>query len=753
MKWSWAPIVRVAMMFMAWLQRNAIGLVAFLGTLIVRGRRSVVNLCTIFIRKGRGFRMNLEKGLVTIIATAIAIGILAVAMALLWHGLAVFCLVYWLVLILLIASYLIAGRGEIIIRPGPAQSAALERVFSFRKLKPGDNIAFHGEAGWQGRVKMPGVGIVGWPVDVATTVDWPQVDTDEFAIVISQFGEEAPAGAKSARWSGEMADLRDIELFIKNHGQRGLLDGQLSPGFKGFIHPFFLVVTSRRVFGMPIQAEHRAIMKRKGYLEPQDLGYKPDQLKILRVEPGKEGDGTMVDTMAVVTINDGLPLSHGIAYRRGGWDDIGKFLTENPDPVVDPSAATEKQQRLMVENDYKLIAAIFQSTHDQDSTYQDLRKWHQNGGQMGMQMEPALYGTYTWHPLASHEIVRMLDVKQGQAAAIRASVGLISPESEKKTIRKPALRPGEPDVTISLVRPGYIGIWRTPLLTRRWGINPRCFAWDVWWTTPVTLNWSEYVSPVHGLDGQLNSIDVAVTKDGFNLTNIELEVQIQTPEQDTPEASALMGSQQNLVNEVLQPFVGRYIRQTVQSMSCDEFYDNQNRFQNEACRKIGKLLAPYFTKVLRVLIRNVDYPEGYLELRRNRGLAILARKTLQAQIVTKGVEARLKEATGQADKRAALGMATIDAEAALFDAKALTARKGADADIMKREAAALTPGGATVVRALKERPTLPQVLAIGGSGAVSDLLGAGVAKLAIDLSKKAPQEGPPAPPEGDADQK
>lgn len=98
-------------------------------------------------------------------------------------------------------------------------------------------------------------------------------------------------------------------------------------------------------------------------------------------------------------------------------------------------------------------------------------------------------------------------------------------------------------------------------------------------------------------------------------------------------------------------------------------------------------------------------------------------------------------------------MATIDAEAALFDAKALTARKGADADIMKREAAALTPGGATVVRALKERPTLPQVLAIGGSGAVSDLLGAGVAKLAIDLSKKAPQEGPPAPPEGDADQK
>jgi hypothetical protein len=707
--------------------------------------------------------MNLERGLIAIIATAVAIGILAVAMALVWHGLAVFCLVYWLVVIFPIAIYLMVGWKKIIIRPGPAQSAVLERRFSLWKLEPGDNLAFHGEAGWQGRVKMPGVGIVGWPVDVATIVDWPQVETDEFAIVISQFGEEAPAGAKSARWSGEMADLRDIESFIKNHGQRGLLDGQLSPGFKGFIHPFFLVVTSRRVFGMPIQAEHRAIIERRGCLEPQDLGYKPDQLKILRVEPEKEKDGTMVDTMAVVTINDGLPLSHGIAYRRGGWDDIAKLLTDSPDPVVDPSAATEKQQRLMVENDYKLIVAIFQSKHDQDSTYQDLRKWHKNGGQMGMQMEPALYGTYTWHPLAGHEIVRMLDVKPGQTAAIRASVGLISPESEKKTIRKPALRPGDPDVTISLVRPGRIGIWRTPLLTRRWAINPRCFAWDVWWTTPVTLNWSEYVSPVHGLDGQLNKIDSAVTQDGFELKNIELEVQIQTPEQEVPEASALLGGQQNLVNEVLQPFVGRFVWQTIQSMDCDEFYEGQEDFQERAREEIDELLKPYYTRALRVMIRSVDYPKNYLNWRQERGLAILARVAIREQITTANLDVTLQEAKGRAMQSGRKGMAMVDAEAAEFDAKALTKRKGADADIMRREAAALTQFGAAVVRGLKEKPTPPQVLVLGGSGAAGDLVGASLAKIAADMAKKASdgdgaelQGGKevPAPPEaGAADQK
>ena len=91
---------------------------------------------------------------------------------------------------------------------------------------------------------------------------------------------------------------------------------------------------------------------------------------------------------------------------------------------------------------------------------------------------------------------------------------------------------------------------REPLRTGKYPINPRCYAAEVVPTSILTLNWAQAVSQAHNLDSQLSPIE-GKSREGF-VFRIDLQVQIHVPDTKAPKVISMVGTMQNLVNEVLQ---------------------------------------------------------------------------------------------------------------------------------------------------------------------------------------------------------
>src|SRR2546427_10028796 len=79
---------------------------------------------------------------------------------------------------------------------GPTEVGLVMKRFG--KRLPGDNpIAFHGEAGYQADLLMPGLRFRLWFVYRVEKFPWVQVPAGEIGVVIAQVGAAVPQGAKS----------------------------------------------------------------------------------------------------------------------------------------------------------------------------------------------------------------------------------------------------------------------------------------------------------------------------------------------------------------------------------------------------------------------------------------------------------------------------------------------------------------------------------------------------------------------------
>ena len=118
------------------------------------------------------------------------------------------------------------------------------------------------------------------------------------------------------------------------------------------------------------------------------------------------------------------------------------------------------------------------------NNYQDFQRFLDNGGKIGLQHDPLLYGAYLLNPfLVQVEMVPMLVVNQGEVAVIKAFVGLPTLDTSGTEFKFG-----------SIVRPGHRGIWQEPLRTGKYPINPRCYAAEIVPTSILTLNWSKETS-------------------------------------------------------------------------------------------------------------------------------------------------------------------------------------------------------------------------------------------------------------------
>jgi regulator of protease activity HflC (stomatin/prohibitin superfamily) len=457
----------------------------------------------------------------------------------------------------------------------------------------------------------------------------------------------------------EFGNFSDLRTFITNGGQKGVQRPVLPPGTLAPIHPVgFLVITKGEVYGAPIAPEFQKLARRSGQLVPESFGLVSDQLNLVRIEPRPGQDGKMRDMVGIITTFEGDPLPPGyIASRLGGFEDFAQL---------------EKQGG----KDMEIIEAVLGSKNSLHNNYQDYQAFLDNGGRIGLQHDPLLYGAYTLNPfLVNVEMAPMLVVEQGEVAVVKAYVGLMAEDTSGTGFKFG-----------SLVRPGHRGIWQEPLRTGKYAINPHCYQCEIVPTAILTLNWAEAVSVAHKLDARLQTI-VAKSREGF-IFKIDLQVQVHIPDLKASRVISMVGSMYNLVNEVLQPAVGNHFRDKLQSMPAVRFIETRQQVQQEAFEHIRNKLDEYQVETRGVYIQDVILPEQLVKVLTEREIANQEIQTFMKQREAQDQRIETEKARGTAEMQAELAKSQVGVAIKQNNAEARKAEADGEATFIRETGAA-----------------------------------------------------------------
>jgi hypothetical protein len=475
---------------------------------------------------------------------------------------------------------------------------------------------------------MPGLGFRIWPMHRVEKHPWVQIPTGEIGLVVAQVGAPLPTGWKSGVYKPQFGQFTDVRTFISSGGQQGVQRPVLPPGAILPLHPVaFLILTHSRSFGLPVNAEYR------DKFGPALFGLKPEDLTLRVIEPLRLKDSGVektIDMVGIVETREGEPLPSGdIACRLGRFEDVKKMQADR-------------------RNESEIADVLIGNQNERHNNYQDYQKFLDAGGRIGLQHDPLLYGSYALNPyLVRVETVPMLVVKQGEVAVIKAAVGLPTEDVS-----------GDEFKFGSIVHPGHRGIWEEPLRTGKYAINPRIYQAEMVPTAILTLNWAEASSQAHTLDKQLKQI-VAKSKEGF-VFNIDLQVQIHVADKLAPKVISMVGTMQNLVNEVLQAVVGNYFRDTLQGMAAVQFIENRAAVQTQAQAYITEQIRKYNVETRGVYIQDVVLPAEIVTVLTQREIANQEKVTFTAQKEAQLNRIAMEKQAGLADRQRDLAGSEVD---------------------------------------------------------------------------------------------
>ena len=543
------------------------------------------------------------------------------------------------------AFWILAAVVVVLVLPsiriiGPTEVGLVTKRFSFEKLPDNNPIAFHGEAGYQADLLMPGWRFKLWVVYTVDKFPWVQVRAGEIGVVVAQAGKALPVGAKSAESMSPLNKITDLRAWLHAGGQKGVQRPVLPPGSLMPVHPVgFLVITRERIYGLPVAKQFQRLQS-YGKLSFTAFGLEEEQLRVTVITPRSSRGGAVEDTCGIVTALEGQPLPGGaIASRLGEFEDV---------KALETGGAT----------DQALIEALIGLKSVQHNNYQDFDAFLKAGGKMGLQHDPLLYGAYLLNPfLVRVEEVPMLVVNQGEVAVIKAYVGLPTEDMSGAGFKFG-----------SIVRPGHRGIWGEPLRTGKYAINPRCYAAEHVPTAILSLNWSQEVSQAHKLDEHLSQI-VAKSREGFVFA-IDLVVQIHIPDTTAPRVISMVGTIAALVNDVLQAAVGNHFRDKLQSMPAVQFIETRQQVQESALEHIREQLTQYEVETRGVYIQDVILPEQLVTVLTQREIANQEKATFQMQQEAQKLRIDLEKTKGTADMQAQLAQAQVGVEIASQTAQA-----------------------------------------------------------------------------------
>jgi len=506
----------------------------------------------------------------------------------------------------------------------------------FGKKLPGDNvIAFNGEAGYQADLLMPGFRFKLWPIYRIVKYPWTQISAGNIGVVIAQIGQPLPAGAKSGVYKKEFGDFVDLRIFVNNGGQKGIQRPSLRPGASLPIHPIaFLVITSNKVFGEPVDETLIRKTRDGEGLKPESFGLKKEDLEVLIIKPRPIGESSeALDVVGMVTTFEGPPLDAGdIACRIGGFKDV------------------ETMEGNENTSDSDTIEVILSDQNEKHDNFQDFQAFLECGGRMGLQHDVLRYGAYVLNPfLVKVEMVQMLVVQQGEVAVIKAYVGLASEDVS-----------GEDFKYGTIVKPGHRGIWREPMRTGKYAVNPRIYEAEIVPTSILNLSWADQISKAHQMDTNLKSIS-GKSREGF-VFSIDLQVQIHIPDKQAPRVISMVKTVRNLVEEILHPAVGNYFRDKLQGMPAIKFIEEREAVQKEAHEHISTKLQLYSVETPGTYIQDVVFPQTLIAVTMQREIANQQIATYKMEKQSQDQRIEMEAAKGTADQQAELAHSKVGIE-------------------------------------------------------------------------------------------
>jgi uncharacterized membrane protein YqiK len=273
------------------------------------------------------------------------------------------------------------------------------------------------------------------------------------------------------------------------------------------------------------------------------------------------------------------------------------------------------------------------------SSFQNAKAFIDNGGFKGLQEDVLRPGSYTLNPwFAKIEQIPMTEIDIGYVGVVVSSSG----DSDEDVS-------GAEFTHTNLVKKGNRGIWAEPLFPGKHALNTKILKVEKIPTTNIVLNWGRESSS-HKYDENLNSI-TARTKDGFSM-NIDVSQIIHVGAGMASKVIARVGSMQNLVDNILQPIIGNYFRNSCQASEALDYIKTRSERQREAAKFIKEALLDYDVEAVDTLIGDLFPPEQLMLTLTNRKIAEEETTTYASQKLAQDERKKLLESVALAESQA-----------------------------------------------------------------------------------------------------
>ncbi|MBI4893272.1 MAG: flotillin family protein [Acidobacteria bacterium] len=434
--------------------------------------------------------------------------------------------------------------------------------------------------------------------------------------------------------------------------------------------------------------------------------YRIDKRPVVTIEPGKIG-------LVVAKDGNALPSDRILALRVGcdNFQDAVAFLSNG--------GQRGKQSAVLTTGMYRINLVLFDVFKSEVTSvppdkvgiltaldgasmprgqmaapaveghknYQEPELFIANGGCRGLQEQIILAGQYNLNPwFVEVRLADLYEVPIGHVGVVVSFVG-----SDEKDIS------GETFTHGNIVPRGGKGVWSEPLYPGKHPLNTECMRVELVPTTNIVLNWANARSEAHKLDEKLSTITVR-SRDGFTF-NLDVSQIINIGATKAPWVISRVGSVKNLVNQVLEPLVGNYFRNSAQNYTVLDFLSARSDRQREAREHISKAILEYDVQSVDSLIGDITPPVALMDTLIARKIAEEQKKTYEAERLAQETRKTLEAEKALAEKQRELvneeqniliaqrkAQATV--RQAEGDSTAIATRASGEADAIRRRGTA-----------------------------------------------------------------
>ncbi|WGV26408.1 flotillin family protein [Halotia branconii] len=390
--------------------------------------------------------------------------------------------------------------------------------------------------------------------------------------------------------------------------------------------------------------------------------------------------------------------------------------------------------------------------------FQNGQKFLNGQGRRGLQEQILLSGSWNLNPwFVQVEQVPMTEIPIGYVGVVISFVGRATED-----VSGAAFTHG------NLVNPGHKGVWVEPLYPGKHPLNTRIMKVELVPTTNIVLNWSGRTER-HKYDVHLAALTVR-SRDGFAF-DLEVSQIIHVGALDAPKVISRVGSMQNLVDNVLEPSIGNYFRNSAQDYTVLDFLNARSERQTEASEYIKAALRAYDVQAIDTLIGDIQPPASLMETQTDRKIAEEERKTYEVQKMAQTQRQQLVRETALADiqqemvkseqsvhiadlkAQAQIKQATGEAEGtklrAIAEAEGIRATGNAKAETYQAGVEALGSSGYTAMQLMqiigdRNVRLIPDVLVGGSNGSTNGLVDGLLSMILWNQTAK-PSEDIPTP--------